>query len=79
VKPRDALLLIVAHALDTAGEHLDFWKTEIIDGILMRGTITVEIGALTGSSTGSITCTSRLKKSLLISRIVAHFKMMGGF
>jgi hypothetical protein len=36
VKPRDALLLIVVHALDTAGEHLDFWKTEIIDGSLMR-------------------------------------------
>lgn len=29
MKPHGARLLIVAQALITAGEHLDFWKTEI--------------------------------------------------
>jgi hypothetical protein len=31
MKPNDARLLIEAHAFDTGGGHLGFWKTEMID------------------------------------------------
>ncbi len=36
MKLNDSRFLIEAHAFDTGGGHLGFWKTEMIDCPLMR-------------------------------------------
>jgi hypothetical protein len=77
MKPHDARLLIEAHALDTGGGHLGFWKTEMIDCPQLMTSINWKSCSQT-SLTGGWLHTRRLHKGGIF-KSVPFQQIRGGF